>query len=147
MYGYLDEANEQLYIYYNNTGAENTDQQLRLNKIRLLPSPGCTAVIQYPVQQEYIQGQQLYSGAGVGYMYDIHPMYDAENTISSEISGSINRIFGGPKKIMLHKIPLGTQSTGADNLQRKAVRSHRPPIAHLSQSRRSVRGHLPRSYR
>ena len=107
MYGYLDEANEQLYIYYNNTGAENTDQQLRLNKIRLLPSPGCTAVIQYPVQQEYIQGQQLYSGAGVGYMYDIHPMYDAENTISSEISGSINRIFGGPKKIMLHKNSLG----------------------------------------
>ena len=107
MYGYIDQANENVYIYYNNSGVENIDQQLHINKIKFFNIPGCHSILEYPVTHEYIQGKQLYSGSGVAYMYDINPMYNSDNKISSEIKGSKYKIYTSPKKLMLYKNSLG----------------------------------------
>lgn len=107
MYGYMDEANENLYIYYNNTGTLNTDEQFKISKIKFINAPGCHTVIDYPVTNEYIKGKQMYSGSGAAYMYDIIPLYNADNTISPEINGSKYKSYTGPKKVTLYKNSMG----------------------------------------
>lgn len=107
LYGYIDQANENLLIYYNNTGTLNSDQQLKINKIKFNNEPGCSTEIEYPITNEYIKGKQLYSGSGAAYMYDINPLYDSINTISPEINGSKHKNYTGPKKIKLFKNSLG----------------------------------------
>ncbi len=107
MYGYVDQVNENVYIYYNNSGVVNTDQQFSISKIKFFNSPGCHSIIEYPVTNEYIKGKQLYSGAGVAYMYDINPLYSSDNKISSEINGSIYKNYASPKKVLLYKNSMG----------------------------------------
>jgi hypothetical protein len=107
LYGYVNQTNDMVYLYYNNAGADNMDVQLNLNKIKFFNLPGCSTMVDYPVTHEYIKGQQLYSGSGVAYMYDIHPLYSADNTISSDIAGSTYKIYGSPKKVMLPRNSMG----------------------------------------
>ncbi|MBK7038232.1 MAG: T9SS type A sorting domain-containing protein [Bacteroidetes bacterium] len=107
MYGYIDQVNENVYIYYNNSGVGNIDQQFNINKIKFFNVQGCHSILEYPVTHEYIQGKQLYFGSGVAYMYDINPIYSSDNKISSEIKGSKYKIYTSPKKLMIYKNSLG----------------------------------------